>query len=729
MAGSIALLFQQSLGETGMANYKVEDIRNIAIVGHGTAGKTSLTEALLFKAGAVSRQGSVDDGSSVSDFDDLEKKHKYSIDSSFVHLEHKGHQIHILDTPGYPDFVGAPLGVLNAVETAVLVISAFDGIKVNTRRMFNEAGKRNLGRLIVINKMDAENVNFQELIDTIRGTFGTNCVLFDVPVGQGSEFSGVVSVLNPPSPLPPGCLIDANTVRSQLIDGIVESDEALMEKYLSEGDVTQEELLHALPHAMAMQTVIPIFCTSAKTGVGIEQLFEAISEFALSPKEGPKPRVQNGESEIEVEPNVEGEFIGQCFKTVHDKFVGTLNYIRVYSGRITPENQLFNQRSGKSSRIPALLMMQGKDHANLTEAIAGDIFAVAKLEDLHTGDTVGTGGKGKQLAKPAFPMPMFGLAIEPKARGDEQKISGSLAKIADEDPTFHVHRDMQTKELVVNGMSQLHLDVIRERLKLRYGLEVITHEPKIPYRETVTANAEASYRHKKQSGGRGQFGEVHLRVYPLPPEVNSQETMFANFATKANFEKIRVDNCAYVPEHNFAFIDHIVGGTIPNQFIPAVLKGCKELLERGALAGYMMQNLAVEVHFGKDHPVDSSETAFKIAGRLAFREAFKKAHPVLLEPIVEMEVTFPMSYTGDILSDLNTKRARIEDQGSLPGDLAAIKCKVPLSEVARYQAQLGSITQGSGSYTMDFSHYDVVPPNVQQQIISKATLAADEDEG
>ncbi len=487
-----------------------------------------------------------------------------------------------------------------------------------------------------------------------------------------------------------------------------------------------------MPHALAEQTVIPIFCTSARNHAGIMELFESISEFALCPKEGPKPKAHtdaetNG-SEVVIEPNEEGGFIGQVFKTVHDKFIGTLNYIRVYSGKVTPESPLVNLRTGKSYRMGHLQVMQGKNHTEIQEAIPGDIFVVAKLEDLHIGDTVGTNTKIPKLSYPAFPMPMFGLAIEPKARGDEQKISGSLSRIADEDPTFRVHRDAQTKELVVNGMSQLHLDVIQERLKLRYGLEVITHEPKIPYRETISSNAEASYRHKKQSGGRGQFGEVHLRLYPLPKEIDSEEKMFSEYATKSRFEKIRLDNCAYVKEHNFAFIDHIVGGTIPNQFVPAVLKGCKELLERGALAGYMMQDMAVEIHFGKDHPVDSSETAFKIAGRLAFREAFKKANPVLLEPIVDMEITIPSQYTGAILGDLNTKRARIEDQDSLPGDLVVLKCKAPLAEVMRYQAQLGSITQGSGSYHMEFSHYDMVPPNVQQQIISKASLAEDEDE-
>jgi elongation factor G len=321
---------------------------------------------------------------------------------------------------------------------------------------------------------------------------------------------------------------------------------------------------------------------------------------------------------------------------------------------------------------------------------------------------------------------MFGLAVEPKARGDEQKISGSLQKIADEDPTFHVTRDAQTHEMVITGMSQLHLDVIQNRLKRRYALEVITHEPKIPYRETITTPADANYRHKKQSGGRGQFGEVHLRVYPLPRDVSTEEQCGEQFANKSKFEKMRMFH--YDPHYNFAFVDTIVGGSIPNQFIPAVEKGCRELLDRGALAGYRLQDVGVEVYFGKDHPVDSSEQAFKTAGRMAFKAAFLQARPVLLEPIVDLEVTVPSKYTGAILGDLNTKRARIENQDSLPGDLAVIQAKAPLAEVTRYAAQLGSITQGQGAYTMEFSHYDQVPGNVQQQIVSKAKVHEEEED-
>ncbi len=713
-----------------MAKYKVEDIRNIAIVGHATAGKTTLTDALLFKAGAVERMGSVDEGSSVSDYDDQEKEKKYSIDATFVHLEHKGKQVHILDTPGYPDFIGAALAVLNAVETAVVVVSAPAGIQVNTRRLFHEAGKRGLGRMIVINKMDADNVHFEDLIKNIRDSFGKNCVPFNVPVGQGNKFTGVVSVLNPAGAS--GALMDPAALRSQLVDSIVESDEALMEKYLNEGDVSAEELAAALPRALAAGTVVPIFCTAGRAQIGVTELLDGIAQFAVSPVLGKKRVAKKGTGDkavdVVLEPKADGPALGQVFKVIHDKFVGTLAFIRIFTGHMTPDQQLANQRTGKSSRISGLLLMQGKSQQNMTEAIAGDIFAVAKIEDLHIGDTVGVGDHLPKLPIPGAPTPMYGLAVEPKARGDEQKISQSLQKIADEDTTFKITRDAQTKEMVMSGVSQLHLGVIQDRLKRRFGLEVVTKEPKIPYRETIMADAEASYRHKKQSGGRGQFGEVHLKVHPLPREFHTSEEVFEKYATKANFEKLRVDHSSYDPTHNFCFLDTIVGGTIPNQFVPAVRKGCEELIERGALAGYRMQDVAVEVFFGKDHPVDSSETAFRIAGRMAFKQAFLQARPVLLEPIVDLEITVPSQKIGDILSDLNTKRARIENQESLPGDLAVIKCKVPLAEVTRYAAQLGSITQGQGSYTMDFSHYDMVPGNVQQQIVSKATVHKDEEE-
>jgi elongation factor G len=716
-----------------MANYRVDDIRTVALVGHEQAGKTSLADALLFKAKAVDRRGSVDDGTSVSDFDEEEKKHKYSIDSSALHLDYQGKRIYLVDTPGKPDFVGQAIGALAAVDAAAVVVSATAGVQVNTRRLFAEAGKRGLVRMLVIDRIDGDNVHLDVLLRVIRDSLSKNCVLFNVPNAVGPAFSSVVSVLNPPSPVPGGLPVDIAGERSRLIDAIVESDEALMEKYLGEGDVSADELMAALPKAMAAGTIVPIFCASTKVGkdVGVQEFLDALARFAPSPKAGPERKATKGTgdkaTEVAITADEGGEFVAQVFKTISDKFVGNLSYLRVLSGKLAGDQQIVNQRTGKGARNSGLLLPQGKATKTVPEALPGDIVAVAKIEDLHIGDTVSNHTGAPKLPRTTFPTPMFGLAIEPKARGDEQKISGSLQKIADEDPTFKVTRDSQTKEMVITGMSQLHLDAVQKRLKARYDLEVITHEPKIPYRETITAPAGAEHRHKKQTGGRGQFGEVHLRVYPLKEyDIHNEEELAEKFANKSKFEKLR--SAHYDAEHNFAFLDHIVGGTIPNQFIPAVEKGCKEVLEQGALAGYRVEDVAVEVFFGKDHPVDSSEAAFKTAGRMAFRKAFREARPVLLEPIVNLEVTVPSKYTGAILSDLNTKRARIENQDSLPGDLAVIMAKAPLAEVTRYAAQLGSITQGSGSYTMEFSHYDVVPGNVQQQIVSKAKLAHDEEE-
>jgi elongation factor G len=713
-----------------MSKYKSEDIRNLALAGHRASGKTSLADALLFQAKAVDRKGNVDDGSSVSDFDEEEKHHRFSIDTSVLHLDYQGKHVNLLDTPGAPDFVGNALTALSAVETVLVVVSATNGVEVNTRRMFNEAGKRGLARMLVINKIDAENIKFMDVYSAVRDTFGKACVLFNAPVDPGPKCSAVVSVLNPPASPPAGCPVDLAAARSQMLDAIVEVDDALMEKYLGEGDVTNEELLAVLPKALAAGTVVPVFCTAAKKNIGVPELLDAIVNYSLSPAQVPArkavARKTGAETELELKCDPSAELVGQVFKTVSDKFVGNLSFIRLFSGTLKSDQAIINSKTDRGGRSGGMMKMQGNKSTAITDAVAGDIIAVSKLEDLHLGDTVGTGAHPPRLPEPTFPKPLFGLAVQPKARGDEQKISGSLAKIANEDPTFKVDRDVQTHELVITGMSQLHLDVMQERLKRRFALEVVTHEPKVPYRETITSQGEGSHRHKKQSGGRGQFGEVHMRIFPLPREIKTKEQFFEGFANKSRFEKMREDHCHYDADHNFGFVDTVVGGTIPNQFIPACEKGCKELLERGALAGYRMQD--VEVYFGKYHDVDSSEAAFKTAARIAFKNSFLSARPVLLEPIVHVEVTVPSKFTGAILGDLNTKRARIENQDSLPGDLTVIIGTAPLSEMMRYKAGLDSITAGAGSYSMEFSHYEQVPGNVQQQIVKNAKLAADEDE-
>ncbi len=709
----------------------VENVRDIALVGHRAAGKTSLADALLFEAHAVDRMGSVDDGTSVADTDEEEHRHHFSIDTHVLHADVDGKHLNILDAPGSPDFIGAALEALSAVETAVIVISAVNGIEVNTRRMFSEATNKGLSRAIVINKLDGEKtIDFQELIGTIQATFGKNCVLFNVPDRVGPGFREVFCLLNPATIIPATCPADVKSARTQLIDAVVEADEALMEKYLMEGKVSVAELEADITQAMDAGTLIPIFCTAAKKDIGVKELLAALSTYGLSPVFARK-RLEgllvgaNG-STHQLEPTEQEEFIGQVFKVVNDKFVGHLSFIRVIAGKIQHNHNVVNLRTGHTLRVGHLLEAQGKNTSQVPDAGPGDIVGIAKVEGLEIGDTIAFANHAPKLPHPAFPTPMFGLAVEPKNRGDEQKISIGLHKIAEEDPTVKVTHDTQTHELVISGVSQLHLEIIRERLKDRFGVEVNTKEPKIPYRETIQGEGAGDHKHKKQTGGRGQFAEVHLRMYPLSRDIKDLAQCEAEFAIKSRFEKMRAVH--YDPALNFAFIDHIVGGTIPNNFLPAIEKGCKEVMERGALAGYRIQDLAVEVHFGKYHDVDSSEAAFKTAARHAFRKAFSVCHPTLLEPIVKLEITVPSKYTGAILGDLPTKRAHVENQDSLPGDMTVIYARAPLGEVARYAAQLGGLTQGQGSYSMELSHYDMVPPNVVQQIVSKSSLKADEDE-
>ncbi len=713
-----------------MRRHLVEDVRDIALVGHRAAGKTSLADALLFEAHAVDRLGSVDDGTSFGDTDEDEHRHHFSIDTHVLHAEYAGKHLHILDAPGTPDFIGAALEALSAVETAAIVVSAVHGIEVTTRRMFKEATDRGLSRLVVLNKLDADKVDFPAAIAAIREAFGNACVPFNVPNGVGPAFSDVICVLDPPPEAPPGCPTDPNQFRTMLVDAVVEADEELMEKYLTEGSVSAGELEAAIPKALAAGTLIPIFCTSAKKDRGVRDLLDAISRYGLSPSYARRRlaglTVGNNGSTVAIEPTEDSEFLGQVFKVVNDRYVGHLSFLRVLAGKLAPNHQIYDVNTGKSLRIGQLLLVQGKTHVTVTEAGPGDIIAVAKVDGLHIGDTIAYRPDASLLPAIAFPSPMFGLAIEPKNRGDEQRIAAGLHKIAEEDPTLKIQHDAQTHELVLSGVSQLHLEVIQERLKHRYDVDVIAKEPKIPYHETITHKGEASHKHKKQTGGRGQFGEVHLRVYPLDRDIRTKDELEARFANKSNFEKLRAVH--YDPAMNFAFLDHIVGGTIPNQYVPAVEKGCKEVLERGALAGFRMQDIAVEVYFGKEHAVDSSEAAFKIAGRIAFRKALLTARPTLLEPFVKLEVVVPSRFTGAILGDLPTKRAHVENQDSLPGDRTVISARAPLSEMTRYATQLGGLSQGLGSFTMELSHYETVPASVQQAVVAKAGVEHDDDE-
>ncbi|HEX3727034.1 MAG TPA: elongation factor G [Pirellulales bacterium] len=699
-----------------MSQNKVQDIRNIVFCGHGLAGKTTLTDAILTATGAIKRHGSVDDGTSICDFDDEEKIHHHSIESTLVHFSHAGKHFNLIDTPGYPDFIAQVLGAMQAVDTAVMVIDAHAGLGVNTRRVFLEAGARGLGRMIVINKMDAENVDYPALLGTIRELFGHACIPINVPVGHGPNFKGVVSVLNPPDKAE-GALVDPHSIHDSLVEAVVEVDDAVTERYFEGQLPTSEELARLLVEAIAAGSLIPVMAVSAKTGAGLNELLDVLAQGSLPPDKIAHMAANEAGQQVAVKSDPSGPIVAQVFKTRIDPFVHKLSFIRIFSGTLKKDDSVHVSGARKAVKLHQLLEVQANETKPIEQASAGEIVAVAKVDELHTGLSLG------DVVLPAikFPTPMVGLAVTPKSRGDEGKLSGALHKIVEEDSTIQLHRDSQTHELVMNGMSELHLLMVRERLKRRDKVEVDTKEPKIPYRETIQATAEGSYRHKKQSGGRGQFGEVHIRVFPVPSDMKPED-----FCTKDRFAHMREFH--YDPQHNFLWVDSIVGGTIPNNFLPAVEKGFKERLDRGVIAGFQIQNVGVEVFFGKHHPVDSSEAAFKTAGSMAFRNVFQQAKPGILEPIVTLHVTVPGGKLGDISSDMSGRRGRVLGMDSAGGDMQTVSAVVPLAEVTTYARSLSSITGGQGSYTMEFSHYDLVPGNVQKEIVDKAVLKEEEEE-
>jgi elongation factor G len=692
----------------------VEEIRNLAVCGHGSAGKTTLVDQLLVKTGAVTGQPSVDNGTSICDFDEEEKHHKHSIEASIVHFDHAGLRFNLIDTPGYPDLIGQTVGALRAVETALIAIDAHAGIKVNTRRAWQEAGEAGIGRILCITKLDADNIHFSGLIDSIKEVFGTQCALFNVPIGHGHNLKGVVSTLDVPKETA-GALIDPATLSESVVESIIEADEVVMEKYL-EGEMPSKEVLQRLcAEAVRQGTLTPIVCVSTKMGIGLDELLAVLAQASLAPTAIARTAKKDGDTvTLKCDPN--SPLAAQVFKTRIDPFVQRLSFIRVFSGTLKKDSTVQSAGSRKGVKIGPLLSVQGEKTTPVDLAIAGDIVAIAKTEDFHTGTSLGE----VELPPIKFPTPMVGLAVAPKTRGDETKLSGALHKITEEDRTVRLDHDPETKEMVLTGMSELHLQLLRERLKRRDKVEVETHEPKIPYRETIQANAEGSYRHKKQSGGSGQFGEVHIRMYPFPEGTKPED-----FTTKERFPHLK--NTHFHDKNNFLWVDTVVGGTIPGNFMPAIEKGFLEKISSGVVAGYPVQNICVEVHFGKDHPVDSNETAFRIAGRNAFANVFREARPSLLEPIVKMHITVPVGNVGDISSDLSGRRGQMVGMDSAGGGMTTIEAICPLSEVMTYARTLSSMTGGQGSYTMEFSRYDVVPPNVQQQIIAKAKLKVDEE--
>jgi elongation factor G len=664
-----------------------DNIRNIVLLGHGGSGKTSLAEAMLHKTGATNRLGSVDDKTSICDYYDEEKEHQHSIQSAIVNIQHAGKLVNIIDTPGYPDFIGPSIKSIPAAEIAIIVISAAAGIETNTRKMAELATKANIPRLIVINKMDAENVSLPELIKNIQDTFGMQCRCANMP---GADKASIIDCIKNESGDSP--LMDIGQAHIDLIESVIEADDDLMESYLGGEEISAEKIASVFVEALKAGTLIPIVFTDARKGTGIQELLDIIVNYTPSPTQAKSTILKDGDSSTELTADPAGPLAGLVFRIGFDPR-SNMKYstIRIFSGTIKADTNLLRNDEKKSIRPGHILKSQGGENKEIDAGVAGDIITLAKVEELKTGDLIHDGKVSGKFELPAVPEPMFSLALEPATRGDEQKISNALEKLCEEDPCFKITRDTQTKELVANGLGDLHLRIMLEKMKNRYKLSVTTKEPKIPYRETITTKAEGHYRHKKQTGGAGQFGEVYLRVEPA--ERNSD------------------------PSLQFSW--DIFGGSIPGQYEPAVAKGINDVMQNGVVAGFPLQDVTVSIYDGKHHPVDSKEVAFRAAGKGAFTDAVQKAKAVLLEPIVDMEVTVPAENMGDIAGDLASKRGRVMGQDMLPGNYIVVKAQVPLSEVTQYNSQLKSVTGGRGSYSMSLSHYEIVPPNVQQQIIAQ----------
>ncbi len=675
---------------------KPQDIRNIALFGHGGAGKTTLAEAMLHAAGVTGRLGSVSEGTSHLDYSDIEKERGHSVDPGLAHLEHQGVEVNLLDGPGYPDFIGGAISALSGADIAVVVLSATAGIEVNARRLFKLAQEAKLPIAVAVNKIDGENVHLDNLMKEIAETFGAACKPMNLPTGGGKAVVDCFTNAEGSS--------DLGEVRghhTQLLESIVEADEAMMAAYLDGKEIAPERLAEAFALAMISGTVIPVLFLAARSEVGVKEFTDAVVTYFPSPAQVTGRAVCEGDAtdaaEVPVEADPAKPFIGQAFKITTDPFVGKMAWVRILQGTVQGDTTYVLGDQKRPVKIGHLFKIQGKESTEIKQAIAGDIIALAKVEEIQTGDVLHTEIRPMVRAMLTFPHPMYSLAVTPKSRHDEQKISGALAKLAEEDRTFLATRDSQTNETVISGVGDLHLRIVLAKMKQRFDLEVETKPPKIPYRETITVKAEGHYRHKKQTGGAGQFGEVFLRVEPL--ERGS----------------------------GFEFVDDLFGESIPRQFLPAIEKGVHDVLTAGAVAGYPMQDIRVSVYDGKSHPVDSKEVAFRTAGKYAFVDAIQKARPVILEPIVNLEVTVPSSYMGDIAGDLSGRRGRIQGQDMLPGGQCVIKAQAPLAEVMQYNSQLRSVTGGQGSYTMELSHYEPVPAMVQQQIIASAAKAKEED--
>ena len=681
------------------ASYKTEQIRNIAIVGHAGSGKTTLIEALLEKAGAIRSAGSVQKGTTVCDFTDQEKRLHHSLDAAVCNLDHDGRHINLIDTPGYPDFMGRALGVLPAVETAAVVVSGQAGVELVTQRMMDFTAARNLCRLIIINQIDMDDLDLHAVLREIRDTFGRQCLPLNLPADNGKTVADCF--FEPADATPDFASVEA--AHTEMIDQVVELDDDLMELYLEQGeDISIDQLHDPFERALRRGHLIPICFVSAETGAGLNQLLRVFSQLMPSPLEGNPPEFyweDDADKPFEVDAGNSGaHFLAHVFKINVDPYVGRLATFRVHQGELKTGAQVFIGSQRKGVKLAHLYRVQGKDLAEMPIAVPGDICAVSKIEDIGFDDVLHSSHDEDEvrMRSVAIPPSMHGVALELLQRGQEKKLSDALHKLSTEDPSLLLEFNAQANETVLRGMGELHLRLVLERMKEEFGIDVATHPPKIAYRETVTRPAEGHHRHKKQTGGAGQFGEVFLKIEPLPRG------------------------------SGYEFSNKVVGGSIPGQFIPAVEKGVKQVLNEGAIAGYPLQDVRVIVYDGKHHPVDSKEVAFVAAGKRAFVDAISKAKPIVLEPVAKIEVTTPSGSVGDITGHLSGIRGRIAGSDSVSGNRVKISAQVPLAELGDYQTTLKSLTGGEGIFTMEFDHYETAPQPIQKELEKAFRPSADE---
>ena len=690
--------------------YKPEDIRSIAIVAHGGAGKTSLTEAMLFDAGVIGRLGTVENGNTVTDFGTEEQKRQISISTALANLEHQGKSVFIMDVPGFADFLGEMRSSLRVADSAVVVVSAVDGVEVQTGKAWEFAEDFGIPVVFFINKMDRDHADYARTVADIKEQMSGKAQSFYLPIGSESNFKGLVDVLREKAYIykgdgskefeetaVPADMKDAmNVKRGQLVESIVEEDDDMMMRYLDGEEIPLEEIWPLLRKAVAARKIFPILPGSATANVGVVQLMDVIANELPSPLEGRDRPAMDGDQSLSVAPDPSAPFSSICFKVMVDPYVGKLSFIRVNSGTLTSDQNIYNVNRQEEERISGFKVMQGKDSKDVKELTVGMIVAIPKLQSTRVGDTLSIKGATAMFPPIKFPNPVYSVAVDAKSRADEDKMSTSMHKMMEEDPILRFKKNPETGDNVLSGMGNLHLDIVLSRVKERYGVDLEVRTPEVPYRETIRKSAKAQGKHKKQTGGHGQYGDVQIEFSPLPTG------------------------------EGFVFEDKIVGGAVPKQYIPAVEKGLKEALNRGVLAGFRTVDFKASLVFGSYHDVDSSEMAFKTAAHLAFKKGIAEASPVLLEPIMNVEVTVADDYLGDVMGDMNTRRGRIVGIDSM-GHLQIVKAQVPMAEMFQYSIQLRSMTSGRGNFTMEFSHYDPVPEDISKKVVARRQSSLEEE--